>query len=45
MLEPHGYIHEGTSGPEMAARLWAVMRRQMEQAGNCRVGVVRYETR
>ena len=37
MLEPHGYIHEGTSGPEMAARLWAVMRRQMEQAGNYRV--------
>ena len=35
-LEPHGYIYEGTSGPEMAARLWAVMRRQMEQAGNCR---------
>lgn len=45
MLEPHGYIYEGTSGPEMAARLWAVMRRQMEQVGNCRAGVVRHETR
>jgi DNA-binding response OmpR family regulator len=36
LLEPHGYIYEGTSGAEMAARLWAVMRRQREQVGNCR---------
>jgi len=35
LLEPHGYIYEGTGGAEMAARLWAVMRRQMEQVGNC----------
>jgi DNA-binding response OmpR family regulator len=35
LLEPDGYICGGTSGAEMAARLWAVMRRQMEQVGNC----------
>jgi DNA-binding response OmpR family regulator len=37
MLQPHGYIYEGTGGPEMAARLWAVMRRQVEQVGNYQV--------
>jgi DNA-binding response OmpR family regulator len=35
LLELDGYIYGGTSGAEMAARLWAVMRRQMEQVGNC----------
>ena len=34
LLEPDGYICGGTSGAEMAARLWAVMRRQREQVGN-----------
>jgi len=36
LLELYGYICGGTSGAEMAARLWAVMRRQREQVGNCR---------
>jgi len=36
LLEPQGYIYEEASGAEMAARLWAVMRRQREQAGSCR---------
>ena len=34
LLELDGYIYGGTSGAEMAAWLWAVMRRQREQVGN-----------
>ena len=34
LLGLDGYICGGTSGAEMAARLWAVMRRQGEQVGN-----------